>query len=57
MSDLPLRTIGIIGAGQMGGGIAHVAAQSGFEVRLADISQDQKISEPGWPPQSAVTFR
>ena len=29
--------IGVIGAGQMGSGIAQVAAQSGFEVLLADI--------------------
>lgn len=31
-------TIGIVGAGQMGGGIAQVAAITGFSVRLADIS-------------------
>jgi 3-hydroxyacyl-CoA dehydrogenase len=37
--DLPeLRTIGVLGAGQMGGGIAQVAAQAGFDVRLADAS-------------------
>ena len=33
-----VRTIGVLGAGQMGGGIAQVAAQSGFDVRLADAS-------------------
>ncbi|PPC79374.1 3-hydroxybutyryl-CoA dehydrogenase [Pokkaliibacter plantistimulans] len=32
--------IGIVGAGQMGGGIAQVAATSGFSVVLADISLD-----------------
>jgi len=32
--------IGIVGAGQMGRGIAQVAAQSGFEVRLMDSSRD-----------------
>jgi len=31
------RTIGVVGAGQMGSGIAHVAAASGFEVLLADL--------------------
>jgi 3-hydroxybutyryl-CoA dehydrogenase len=32
-----IRTIGIIGAGQMGSGIAHVAALAGYEVRLGDL--------------------
>ncbi len=31
-----IRRIGIIGAGQMGGGIAHVCALAGFEVVLTD---------------------
>ena len=43
--DLPpipeIRRIGVIGAGQMGGGIAEVAALAGFEVRLLDVSQEQ----------------
>ena len=38
---LPIRKIGIIGAGQMGSGIAHVAALSGFEVKLNDLSADR----------------
>jgi 3-hydroxybutyryl-CoA dehydrogenase len=39
MSELAdLKTIGILGAGQMGGGIAQVAAQAGYAVRLADAS-------------------
>ena len=33
--------IGVIGAGQMGSGIAQVFAQHEFEVKLADISQKQ----------------
>ncbi len=33
-----IGTVGIIGAGQMGGGIAHVAAMAGYEVLLYDIS-------------------
>jgi 3-hydroxybutyryl-CoA dehydrogenase len=33
-----VRTIGVLGAGQMGGGIAQVAAASGFTVRLGDAS-------------------
>jgi 3-hydroxybutyryl-CoA dehydrogenase len=36
----PLRRIGVIGAGQMGGGIAHVCALAGFEVTLTDVSED-----------------
>lgn len=35
------NTFGVIGAGQMGSGIAHVAALSGYDVILADISEDQ----------------
>ena len=41
MADIgTIDIIGIIGAGQMGGGIAHVAAQAGYEVILQDIAQD-----------------
>jgi 3-hydroxybutyryl-CoA dehydrogenase len=35
-----IRTIGIIGAGQMGGGIAHVCGLAGLDVRLADVSDE-----------------
>ena len=35
-----IKTIGIIGAGQMGNGIAHVGALSGQNVCLLDISED-----------------
>jgi 3-hydroxybutyryl-CoA dehydrogenase len=35
-----IRTIGIIGAGTMGSGIAHVAALAGFEVLLHDASPE-----------------
>ena len=33
--------IAVIGSGTMGNGIAHVAAQSGFETLLVDINEDQ----------------
>jgi len=33
------RSIGVVGAGQMGGGIAHVAAQAGLEVILLDLDE------------------
>lgn len=36
-----IETIGIIGAGQMGGGIAHVSALAGYNVLLYDISVDR----------------
>jgi len=35
-----MKTIGIIGAGQMGSGIAHVAAMAGFDVRMLDANAD-----------------
>ena len=41
MSDKAIKTIGIIGAGQMGNGIAHVAAVAGFDIRLHDIAEDR----------------
>ena len=34
---ISIKTIGIIGAGQMGAGIAHVAALAGYEVRMGDV--------------------
>ena len=34
---MEIRTLGVVGAGQMGSGIAHVAAASGFDVLLADL--------------------
>ena len=36
-----IRTVGIIGAGQMGNGIAHVCALAGLQVRLNDIAPDR----------------
>ena len=35
-----IRQIGVIGAGQMGNGIAQVAACAGFKITLVDINQD-----------------
>ncbi len=37
---MQFRTVGVIGAGQMGNGIAHVFATSGFDVVLNDISAE-----------------
>src|SRR2546421_10784850 len=36
-----IRKIGVIGAGQMGNGIAHVCALAGFDIRLNDLSADR----------------
>jgi len=37
---MEIKKIGIVGAGQMGSGIAEVAISSGFNVFLRDVSQD-----------------
>ena len=39
--NLNIRKIGVIGAGQMGNGIAHVCALAGFPVLLNDVSSDR----------------
>ena len=38
---LKIKKIGVIGAGQMGNGIAHVCALAGFDVALYDVSTDR----------------
>ena len=43
MSD-DIQKIGVIGAGQMGGGIAHVCAASGYDVYLIDQT-DEAVSK------------
>jgi len=35
-----IKSVGIIGAGQMGGGIAHVCAMAGYDVHVHDVSAD-----------------
>src|ERR1700722_19052088 len=37
MADI--KTVGVIGAGQMGTGIAHVCALAGYDVELNDVSR------------------
>jgi 3-hydroxybutyryl-CoA dehydrogenase len=38
---MEINTVGVIGAGQMGNGIAHVCALAGMQVRLNDLSEDR----------------
>ena len=38
---MEIRTVGIVGAGQMGAGIAQVFARAGYDVTLNDIDQEQ----------------
>ena len=37
---MDIQTIGIVGAGQMGNGIAHVMALAGYDVLLTDVSAE-----------------
>ncbi|HUR35483.1 MAG TPA: 3-hydroxybutyryl-CoA dehydrogenase [Vicinamibacterales bacterium] len=36
---MTIKTIGVVGAGTMGNGIAQVFAQAGYDVRLVDVAQ------------------
>jgi 3-hydroxybutyryl-CoA dehydrogenase len=38
---MPIQKIGIVGAGQMGSGIAHVVALNGFDVLVNDLERDR----------------
>jgi 3-hydroxybutyryl-CoA dehydrogenase len=39
-TKMEVRTIGIVGAGQMGNGIAHVCALAGYDVIMSDVRQE-----------------
>lgn len=38
--EMAIQTVGVVGAGQMGNGIAHVFALAGYDVLITDVSQD-----------------
>src|SRR4029077_244439 len=38
---LKIQSVGVIGAGQMGNGIAHVCALAGYSVMMNDVSADR----------------
>jgi 3-hydroxybutyryl-CoA dehydrogenase len=41
MDMVEIRSVGVIGAGQMGSGIAHVCALGGYDVLLHDVSRER----------------
>jgi 3-hydroxybutyryl-CoA dehydrogenase len=43
---MEIRRVGVIGAGQMGNGIAHVFALAGFDVLLHDVSEEALARAP-----------
>jgi len=51
-----IKTIGVVGAGTMGNGIAQVFAQSGFTVHLVDVAQPLLDRARGAIEQSLTKF-
>ena len=43
LASQPVKRLGILGAGMMGAGIAHAAAEAGIEVMLLDTSPDNAV--------------
>ncbi len=41
---MEIKTFGVIGSGQMGNGIAQVAAASGLDVVMSDIKEEMGIT-------------
>jgi 3-hydroxybutyryl-CoA dehydrogenase len=52
-NSMEIRRIGVLGAGQMGGGIAQVAAGAGYDVVLCDVSRE--LAERGRSKIAAIT--
>ena len=36
---MQIKTVGVLGCGLMGGGIAQVAAQAGYQTRVREVNQ------------------
>src|SRR5579884_1372430 len=51
-----IKSVGVIGAGTMGSGIAQVFAQSGFSVRLVDVTQPMLDRARGTIEKSLAKF-
>ena len=51
-----IKTIAVIGAGQMGGGIAQVAAQSGLNVFIYDNNEESLKKSSGITSKSLQKF-
>ena len=49
-----IQSVGVIGAGQMGNGIAHVCALAGLDVTLSDVSKDQLDKALAMTPGTAL---
>jgi 3-hydroxybutyryl-CoA dehydrogenase len=46
-SDMEIKTLGVVGAGQMGSGIAQVASASGLSVIMSDV-KDEFVQRGAW---------
>ena len=46
---MEIERVGVIGAGQMGNGIAHVFALAGYEVLLNDVTEAEMARRPDRP--------
>ena len=53
---MTIKTVGVVGAGTMGNGIAQVFAQAGFRVALADVAQPMLDRARGTIEKSLAKF-
>ena len=56
---MDIKKVGIVGAGQMGGGIAEVAISSGFSVVMRDVTKEfvEKGRIESWECISSTRLR